>query len=289
MLALSASDIAETEPSSPELKCTAIAYRVKAIGSLNQAIGQGLESIEQGNAMIATCFSLLFQSTFLSDGLVEYMTFIRGVLAVSVQMGKNNLKFLFQHMFDQVQVVESELTEAPLIPPDQAHGACRSLQQLCPLVQNTREVEFYEHLLSASRALLTSSRDGKSSSRITRNTTLIQTRTAYSNLAKIYNLFSYVMSHEEFAAFISPFNEAGKLLQSHFVALQLVMTPFTRRESTAKQHSAAPGEVPGSTGQWLVAIHRDIKPEMMKYYEWPRWVHRELEAGRLWNEDTKVE
>jgi hypothetical protein len=97
------------------------------------------------------------------------------------------------------------------------------------------------------------------------------------------------MSHEEFAAFISPLNEAGKLLQSHFVALQLVMTPFTTRESTGRQNSATLAQKPGSTGGWLVAIHRDIKPEMMMYYEWPRWVHREVEAGRLWNDDTNVE
>lgn len=166
MLALSASDIAESNPSpaSLELGCIAMSHRVKAIASLNEAIGKPIQSMEQGNAMIATCFSLLFQSTLIDDGIVEYMTFVRGVLVVSMHMGQKNIGFLFEHMFDQAEVIEDELTESPLIDPEHARRACRSLELFCPLVQNTREVEFYGHLLSAARALFTSSRDGTSPS-----------------------------------------------------------------------------------------------------------------------------
>ena len=140
----------------------AMSHRVKAISSLNEAIGKPIQSVEQGNAMIATCFSLLFQSTLIDDGLVEYMTFVRGVLVVSLHMGQKNIAFLFEHMFDQAHVIESELTDSPLIDPNHARRACRSLEMLCPLVQNVREVELYGHLLSAARALFTSSRDGVS-------------------------------------------------------------------------------------------------------------------------------
>lgn len=166
MLALSASDIAESNPSGtgPELECVAISHRIKAISSLNQAIGKPIASVEQGNAMIATCFSLLFQSTLLSDGLVEYMTFVRGVVVVSMHMGINNIAFLFDHMFDQTEVVASELTESRLIEPDYARRACRSLELFRSLVQNEKEKEFHGHLLSAACALLTSSEDGKPSS-----------------------------------------------------------------------------------------------------------------------------
>jgi hypothetical protein len=165
MLALSASDIVDTDPSpaSAELECVAMSHRVKAIAALNEAIGKPIGSVEKGNAMIATCFSLLFQSTLMTEGLVEYMTFIRGVVVVSLHMGQKNIRFLFEHMFDQAQLVESELTESPLINPEFARRTCRSLEQFFPLVKNTREVEFYGYLLCAARALFTSSKDGMSS------------------------------------------------------------------------------------------------------------------------------
>ena len=163
MLALSASDIAETNPSPnrSELKCVAMSHRVKAIASLNKAIGKPIASVEEGNAMIGACFSLVFQSTLINDGLVEYMTFIRGVVVVSIHMGARNIGFLFEHMLDQADVVASELTEAPLIDPEHAHGACRSLELMYPLIQNPKEKEYYEYLLSAARACFTSSKDGK--------------------------------------------------------------------------------------------------------------------------------
>lgn len=163
MLALSASDIAQSNPSGSgaELECVAISHRIKAIASLNQAIGKPITSVEQGNAMIATCMSLVFQSTLLSDGLVEYMTFVRGVIVVSIHMGLNNIDFLFEHMFDQAEVVASQLTQSRLIEPEHAHCACRSLELLGPLIHNAREKELHGNLLSAARALFTSSKDGK--------------------------------------------------------------------------------------------------------------------------------
>lgn len=91
------------------------------------------------------------------------------------------------------------------------------------------------------------------------------------------------MSHEEFALYIDPSNEAGKLLQAHFSALQLIMTPFTRRETVANKRKCATSmyRQDGTTVRWLVSLHRKIKPEMAMYYEWPMWVQKEVEAQRI--------
>jgi hypothetical protein len=293
MLALSASDILESNPSqlNSELECVAIYHRVKAISSLNEAIGKPIGSVEQGNAMIATCFSLLFQSTLINEGLVEYMTFIRGVVVVSMQMGERNIAFLFEHMFDQAQVVISELIESPLINPEHVRKACRSLELIGLLIQNPREKEFYGYLLSAARACFTSSQAGALHFNVLMCEGVDTCSPAYSNLAKIYGLFSYFMSHEEFALFIDPNNESGKLLQSHFAALQLIMTPFTRRETAgSRRRNATMGQNnDGTTARWLVALHRNIKPEMRPYYEWPIWVETEVAARKLklrWDDDV---
>ena len=284
MLALSASDIVESgmPTNRPELRCVAMSHRVKAISSLNEAIGKPISSIEQGNAMIATCFSLLFQSTLINDGLVEYMTFIRGVVVVSMHMGQRRIGFLFDHLFDQAEVVASELTESPLIDPEHARGACRSLELICPLIQNPKEKEYYGYLLAAARALFTSSQDGKYFCLLRMTTYSNILSLAYHNLARIYGLFSYFMSHDEFALFIDRNNEAGKLLQSHFAAVQIIMSPFTHRENSASKKSpAAAKNTDGATARWLVALHQRIRPAMRPYYEWPVWVENAMASGEL--------
>lgn len=161
MLALSAQELSDTQPPCWELQRIALTYRVKSITALNHAISQPDISVDHGNAMLATCFVLLFQSVLLEDGLVEYMSFIRGVIAVCMHMGANNLKFLFANLLDQTSIVHKSLQETPLINPELAQGACRSLEKFANLVKNPREVEYFGHLLSVARNLFTSSADGK--------------------------------------------------------------------------------------------------------------------------------
>ena len=100
MLALSASGIA-CYTDETYLNLTAMTHRVKAIEALNTAVARGLSSFEQGNAMIATTFCLLFQSALLNDGLGEYMSFIRGTVAIGIQMVIKGYKFMFTKLYYQ--------------------------------------------------------------------------------------------------------------------------------------------------------------------------------------------
>ncbi|KAG9245472.1 hypothetical protein BJ878DRAFT_501243 [Calycina marina] len=266
MLALSASDIANSRGCSQDqalqLNSTALSYRVKAITALNKAMDSPSRSFEQGNAMLGACFALLFQSILMENGLVEYMSFIRGVIAVSIHMGMSKLRFLFENMFNQTEMIQSNLQDMDLVNPDLASGACRSIERFGHLVVNPRELEYYGYLLSAARSLFTSSAE------------------AYGNLSKIYGLFCYTMSHAEYSAFIASTNEVGKLLQSHFAALQLIMMPITLSEQALvrePRNETSPGA--GTTTRWLTSLHRRIVPGMMAYYEWPLLIERGVHEG----------
>lgn len=164
MLALSASDLASSQEQTPEgteLTSTALAHRVKAITALNSAITAGIGRFDQGNAMIATCFALLFQSTFFDDGLVEYMSFIRGTTAVCIQMGINRMRFLFDNLLGDENIDQTLMT-APLVTPEAAAAACRSFEQFQHLCQSETEIQVYTVLVAIARSLEISSRDGKS-------------------------------------------------------------------------------------------------------------------------------
>lgn len=161
MLALSASDIVcYTEDKS--LTVTAVTHRAKSIEALNAAVSRGLTTFEQGNAMLATCFVLLFQSTLLNDGLGEYMSFLRGCIAIGMQMGLKRMRFLFTKLWgdENLEAIDPVLQKAPLIEPQVVSMACRSLEKMGPLCKTKVELKMYGLILSMARNLVTSSRDG---------------------------------------------------------------------------------------------------------------------------------
>ena len=119
MLGLSASDLTTKVTQTTELTCSAMSHRVQAITSLNQALSNGLHTFEEGNAMLATCYVLLFQSVLLDDGLAEYMSFIRGCVLIAQNMGCKRMKFLF-HSFlgtDSLAKLDPHLKEGPEVNP----------------------------------------------------------------------------------------------------------------------------------------------------------------------------
>jgi hypothetical protein len=86
------------------------------------------------------------------------------------------------------------------------------------------------------------------------------------------------MSHEEFSMFVDPNNEAGKLLQSHFAALQLIMTPITLN---LKERGNRDPTGDGVTARWLTNLHSKIHPDYRKYYEWPLSIERGVSEGTV--------
>jgi hypothetical protein len=166
MLALSASDIASNSDDDRDMQLipTSISHRIKSIESLNKAVAAGIKSWQQGNAMIATCFTLLFQSVLLNDGLSEYISFLRGILAIGMQMGQRRMKFIFERLWgdEQLQSRDAELSAAPLINEELVSAACRSFEKMFPLCKTKTEIGMYGLLLSMARSLVTSSKEGKS-------------------------------------------------------------------------------------------------------------------------------
>ncbi len=49
---------------------------------------------------------------------------------------------------------------------------------------------------------------------------------AYMELRKYYGMFMF-LSQEDFVHFINPENVVGKLIQAHFVSMQLIVSPYS--------------------------------------------------------------
>jgi hypothetical protein len=166
MLALSASDIeATSRKSSPELAQSAIFHRILAIKYFNRALSAGLHTFEEGNAMLATCWVLLYQSILIDEGLSEYLTFVRGCVLVPLQMGSKDLKFLFKNLFsdDEIEKTRPSLQDMPAVNLRSVDAACTSLEALKPLCEREVEKKVQGRLLELVRRFYLSSCDGTNS------------------------------------------------------------------------------------------------------------------------------
>jgi hypothetical protein len=163
MLALSASDLeaSSSQPSS-ELAQSAMFHRILAIKSLNRALSTGLQSLEDGNAMLATCYILVYQSTLIDEGLSEYLTFVRGCVLVPLQMACRGLKFLLHNLLsdDEIEMTRPYLLRMPAIDTGLVDAAYASLEAFAPLCERESEKTMREHMLEIVRNFYLSSCDG---------------------------------------------------------------------------------------------------------------------------------
>jgi hypothetical protein len=165
ILGLAASDL--SVQNDPSLVASAMNHRLKAIRAIKKTLSDAprADTFEEGNALMATCFALTYQSVLLDDGMVEYMTFIRGVIIVAIQMYLKGAKLLFgQFLGDkQTEVLRPLLEKVPLIEQGWATAAVAAVESLGPLCAHPMELQYHERIMDMARQLQVSSWGGKPS------------------------------------------------------------------------------------------------------------------------------
>lgn len=284
MLALSASDLETTssQPSS-ELVQSAMFHRTIAIKSLNRALSTGLHSIEDGNAILATCYILVHQSTLIDEGLSEYLTFVRGCVLVPLQMNCRGLKFLFQNLLsdDEIEMSRPYLQSMPAVDLRLVDAACASLEALEPLCERESEKTMREHTLEIVRKFYLSSCDGTNSPFWIQKNNADFVQLAYLAWLKGSVIFSCRINHAEFVTLIDPSNLVGQLLQSHLVAVQTLVAPVILDERGGRKAS----QFVNGMVRWLDVLHANIEPRMRSYFEWPI---KRAEELREWSQRERA-
>lgn len=271
---------------------------------------------EEGNALIATCFALTYQSVLLEDGLAEYMTFIRGIVIVAIQMYIRGADILFAPFLgDRSEVLEPHMRDLPLIKAEWAARAVRSLEGLRPLVDGVegREVEqqYLEMLNKIAKMLSVNSWEGmftpfyfsfviffKTIASLTSPVFLgsfffplslrlllvkpVLTRgfLAYRALTEHYAWWM-LLPHDKFRLLIDPGNQLAILLGAHWISLEQIMTTICKAEekAAAKMPRRSNAGVSVGTG-WLGYLNKQVDYEYRKYNEWPMWVEEQLRRDR---------
>ncbi|CAK7232392.1 hypothetical protein SEUCBS140593_008245 [Sporothrix eucalyptigena] len=242
----------------------------------------GTPMFEEGNALMATCFALTFQSVALDDGMAEYMTFIRGIIVVAIQMYLKGARIMFRNLLgnEQTELLRPAIEPMSAIDQRWSMAALAAIQNLAPLcVGDNIATTYHALVVQMAEALLVSPME------------------AYSAMTRHYAWWMQ-LPHEQFRQVIDLDKPVFVLLASHWIALKQIMTRITSKEETVSMSLSRPDAPVPSTERddgnkldadgsmdpgiirWLKHLNRQVEPEYLAYNKWPMWVESELDRDR---------
>jgi hypothetical protein len=118
-----------------DLSSIALHHRVRAIQGSASALTQTNRAGTDGDALLASCYLLTFQSSYMKDGISEFFHFVRGCSLVSHRLAEEKLPIaFFTTEQDHNKIMEERLTDLPSINPELLDSAERYLAQLPPIL-----------------------------------------------------------------------------------------------------------------------------------------------------------
>jgi len=140
----------------------AIQHRLLAIRGSNVALKQKNRTGADGDALLAVCYLLAFQSSYMKDGLEEFFTMVRCCSLLTAQLKAENLPMaFFLTEKDHFYFMEERLLNLPVIDKELLEGAEKSLAVLPLLFDQPQHEKFYTLITDCVEAARLSSLRGR--------------------------------------------------------------------------------------------------------------------------------
>ncbi|PNP86460.1 hypothetical protein FNYG_00162 [Fusarium nygamai] len=247
MLALGASHLGLCNGT--DYNSDAISHRVKAIKSLNSALSTPCQNKEEGDARYATLMALTWQSSYMPDGMQEFLSMLRGCTIVSkcsiFQFEDSAFRmFTTEGHVQRVEDINNGF-DIGLFDYEAIDAGIASIKAIAPLGQSTLEIS----LVAALQSILEMSR-----------TTCVG---AFGAVCRAYQLFG-AASDSDFLTISDADNCAAQIIMAHFFAVEYVLAsialvpvspsfPFRKTIITA----------------WILRVKRQVPASYGAYIEWP--------------------
>ncbi|RMZ86312.1 hypothetical protein DV736_g6463, partial [Chaetothyriales sp. CBS 134916] len=238
---------------------TAIAHRGHAITGLNKAIAKDDYSQVDVDAMLATVYALTFQSVYMEDGLVDFMTMVRGCLLITKHIESTNIASSFNlEPHAHIRCLEPGISELPGIDKHVLRTGVDALGRLTPILKTGADLDFFFAIKQTLQA------------------SLISTKAGFIQFSNVYDLW---YSTQTFHELTDPHNLAAQAMLAFFTTIQLLMSPVTapmykppRRCMDTRDQSLFVSLT------WTRRIVNDIPPKMKRYVAWPEAVINQIES-----------
>ena len=186
-----------------------IVHRGHAIKGLNEALTKTDRTSEESDVMLATTYALTFQASYMGDGLIDFITMVRGCALVTEKIRKEGIETAFRLESGSLGGdMEARLREIMRVDQAVLEAGVVSLQSLTPFLHNITHHVFHTALFNALLALQASTAAG------------------YPYFLQIYQAW-YDLSHEDFKVLVDSNSLTTQLLLAHFIGLQMIMVPLT--------------------------------------------------------------
>jgi hypothetical protein len=134
MLALGATHLSITTPDN--LNSQALTHRVEAVKLLNKALCRPAVTKEEADARFATFMILTFQSSCMADGVVDFLTMLRGCILQGDVVSVERSAFACFLKNRHLETMEARFSDARLEALDtktlgEAVGSIVALEELC--------------------------------------------------------------------------------------------------------------------------------------------------------------
>ncbi|KAF5694498.1 hypothetical protein FDENT_1110 [Fusarium denticulatum] len=227
----------------------AISHRIKAIKSLNSALSTPCQTKEEGDARYATLMALTWQSSYMADGMQEFLSMLRGCTIVS----KSSV-FRFEDSVFRMFSIDGHVQrvndinngfDRGLSDDEAIDTGIASIKAIAPLSQSTLELS----LIADLQSILEMSR-----------TTCV---CAFGAVCRAYQLFGEA-SDSDFLTISDSDNHVSQIIMAHFFAIEYVFAsialvpvspsfPFRKTIITA----------------WILRVKRQVPASYGAYIEWP--------------------
>ncbi|KFY62836.1 hypothetical protein V497_02203 [Pseudogymnoascus sp. VKM F-4516 (FW-969)] len=254
MLGLAATHL--TSVTNVDYSEAALSHRLLAIQGFNKALSKKIEKKPDGDALLATMYSLTFQSAFMSDSLMEFLIMVRGCVMLSGQLlSQSSIAFFVIDWYSHQQYMEPRLDNLPFVDLSLADGAEVSLEALKFVLEDEVNGFYYHELTNVVSGIKVSSKLG------------------YWRLVSIYNVIG-MLSDAKFNDFANPNNTIGQILLAHFMALEVVLLPMLERE----YEKTFPTNQLINRCSWFDTIEKSVPPEFQHFVQWPARILNDARA-----------
>jgi Fungal specific transcription factor domain len=247
LLALGASHLGSVSPENSKYHKAALTHRIRAISGLKKAMPQARGVYGESDAILATCYALLYQSASIADGMADFITFVRGCMLAKTKFQEDGSKTAFDLTPDKhFQMVEHYVRRLPNVDSSLIQDGLEALDALQPHLLGPPEVQLYRALRGVLTGLHNSSEVG------------------YVHFMLLYEIWK---GEETFKACLDPTNTAIQLLMSFYIAELIIMVPLS-----PLHWPEGPGSRRRLAGvlNWSHGIWRSTPSNLQPYLKWPR-------------------
>ena len=233
----------------------AIMHRGHAISGLNQAIAKRQITRADADSMLAACYALTFQASYMEDGLQDFITMVRGCAIVTGKISEESSGTTFDLSPTlHLDTLEPGLSQMELLDADFLDSGVIALEALESMVIGDSESRFYKTMVDVLYALRKSTRQG------------------FLVFSECYSCW-YLLQGEKFRAFTDPKNTIAQVLLAYFVGIQLMLAPVTAPLYTSPLREGAAGvEMLMGIVAWGEKIFPLIPDEFQVHLAWPKMV-----------------